>query len=64
MLRISGAPTLGEAVAELTAGGCAVAVKLGGEGAILDRDGVRCRAVPPARPPVDTTAPATASTLA
>ncbi len=53
--RITGRPTLDEAVAELTASGAAVAVKLGGDGAILQRDGVRYRAAPPRVTPVDTT---------
>jgi sugar/nucleoside kinase (ribokinase family) len=54
-LRISGRPTLDEAVAQLTATGAAIAVKRGGDGAILQRDGVRYRATPPPVTPVDTT---------
>jgi sugar/nucleoside kinase (ribokinase family) len=54
-LRISGRASLDEAVTELTARGSAVAVKLGGRGAILARDGARYRAVPPAQEAVDST---------
>jgi len=54
-LRIAGAATLDEAVATLTAGGASVAVKRGGDGAILVAGGVRYQATLPATRVVDTT---------
>ena len=54
-LLIAGAPTLDKAVAALTAGGASVAVKRGGDGAVLVTRGVRYQATPPAQQVVDTT---------
>ena len=54
-LRIAGAPVLDKAVAALTADGASVAVKRGGEGAIMVTGGVRYQATPPAQQVVDTT---------
>jgi sugar/nucleoside kinase (ribokinase family) len=54
-LRIAGAPALDKAVAALTADGASVAVKRGGEGAIMVTAGVRYQATPPAQQVVDTT---------
>ena len=54
-LLIAGAPTLDKAVAALTAGGASVAVKRGGDGAVLVTGGVRYQATPPAQQVVDTT---------
>src|SRR6202000_1997379 len=46
---------LDKAVAALTAGGASVAVKRGGDGAVLVTGGVRYQATPPAQQVVDTT---------
>ena len=54
-LRIARVSTLDKAVAALTATGASVAVKRGGDGAILVTGGVRYQATPPAQEVVDTT---------